>query len=210
MSKAFTKTPLQNGVRLVACTSQAQVIEASDHGEGFVGGSLSGFLKTVTLESPRIGVKLIDIGNADTPVSDTARQLCREIEIQNKFESVGYRGGNRYAQSLEACSLTAGLQGAAWRDKGVYVLAGGAGGIGLLVAKAIAADCRARIVLTGIGELSTDRLKAIESIKSTGSEVEYYIADATDVESMRGIIQKIKTRWGAINGVIQAGARIVG
>ena len=113
-------------------------------------------------------------------------------------------------------------QPAALADRGVYLITGGLGGIGLALAKALARCVAARLVLVGRGALPSreewnERLRrgdekdpfvakisAIQAIEKAGGEVLVLAADVTDPRAMRRAVAAARERFGRINGVIHA------
>ena len=90
------------------------------------------------------------------------------------------------------------------REGGVYLIVGGAGGIGLEIAGELARRQRARVVLLGRSAPS-DALRArLGEIEAMGGEALYLQADATDGEALRGAVAAAKARFGALHGVFHA------
>ena len=107
-------------------------------------------------------------------------------------------------------------------DKGVYLITGGLGGIGLALAESLARSHSARLVLVGRSAFPpreewdswprlhhshdeiADKISAIRSIEKAGGEVIVLAADVTDADAMRRVIATARERFGRINGVIHA------
>jgi len=108
------------------------------------------------------------------------------------------------------------------RDGGVYLITGGLGTIGLLLARYIARTVRARFVLTtrsGLPPRSAwsspldatqagadlgKRIAAVREIEELGSEVMVLRADVAVENDMRTVMDAIDGSFGALNGVIHA------
>jgi phthiocerol/phenolphthiocerol synthesis type-I polyketide synthase E len=108
-----------------------------------------------------------------------------------------------------------------WRERGVYLITGGLGGVGLLLAAELAARCRARLVLTarsplpprGAWESSiaadpaaplAERLRRLLAIEAAGAELLVVAADVADEAAMRDLLAAAEARFGALHGVIHA------
>lgn len=140
---------------------------------------------------------------------------------------VAYRGAHRWERRfvpvrLPPSSAAAGSTSGRWRKRGVYLITGGTGGIGLSVARRLATRCRARLVLTrrqpfpprerwrelvGSGDTPGDQratLEALLEIEAAGSRVDVVQADCTDRERMSAVIESIRVADGRIDGVIHA------
>jgi NAD(P)-dependent dehydrogenase (short-subunit alcohol dehydrogenase family) len=104
----------------------------------------------------------------------------------------------------------------------VYVITGGLGGIGLTLARWLATQTSARLLLTArtplppredwdawlAGHSPDDRsaqaIRAIRDLEQAGGEVLVSAADAADEAAMRRAIDAARARWGRIDGVIHA------
>ncbi|RCJ16571.1 hypothetical protein A6S26_33180 [Nostoc sp. ATCC 43529] len=88
--------------------------------------------------------------------------------------------------------------------RGVVLITGGAGGIGLIVATSLAKQYQARLILTGRSPLNDLIKSRLLDIEKAGGEVVYFQADATDETQMQACVADAKQRWGQLNGVIHA------
>ncbi|MEX3525941.1 MAG: SDR family NAD(P)-dependent oxidoreductase [Burkholderia sp.] len=94
---------------------------------------------------------------------------------------------------------------AAEADLGRTVLiTGGAGGLGLIFARHLAAGRRCQLVLVGRSPLEGARQAAVQALQDAGSEVLYLAADVTDPAAMREVVTRAKARFGGIDSVIHA------
>src|SRR5205823_6456033 len=90
------------------------------------------------------------------------------------------------------------------REKGVVLITGGAGGLGLMFAEFLAREHKANVVLTGRSALSAAREARLDELRKGGAEVLYLPADVSSAEDLRNLVGEIKSRFGQINGVIHA------
>ena len=97
--------------------------------------------------------------------SDYSPQKIREILIENQGEQdaeIRYEGNKRLVKTLiEKTQLNLDKR-SPWKDRGVYFITGGMGGLGRLFAKAIAKSCKQSIlILTGRSMLNAEMEKII-------------------------------------------------
>ncbi|MFH9613918.1 SDR family NAD(P)-dependent oxidoreductase [Streptomyces pratensis] len=90
------------------------------------------------------------------------------------------------------------------KPNGTYLITGGTGGLGLLLAEHLARIWSARLVLTGRSALDADKRRSIARIESLGGEVLYAQADAADPQAMREVVAAVHERFGPIHGVVHA------
>lgn len=152
-----------------------------------------------------------------------AATLRDELAGEPANGTYAWRDGVRLAESYECASL-AGGNGAATplRERGVYVITGGLGGLGLVFARHLARESRARLVLisrSGLPERDAwdgwvrtraaddplrRRIEAVREIEELGGEVLALRADVTDLEDVRAALATARERFGAIHGVLHA------
>ncbi|MGN4069128.1 SDR family NAD(P)-dependent oxidoreductase, partial [Burkholderia gladioli] len=92
----------------------------------------------------------------------------------------------------------------AFRRGGVYLITGGLGRLGGLVAGHLARRWGARLVLTGRGALDDTRRQRLATLRELGAEVLYLAADLADETAMRAARDEALRRFGRIDGVLHA------
>ncbi len=111
--------------------------------------------------------------------------------------------GARYQRVLAEVTLDAGGQEAPLRERGAYLITGGAGKLGLVLATHLARRHRARLVLSGRSpELSTAQREAIEAMRGAGAEVHYVRADISVSADVEALVAEARRRFGRLDGVI--------
>jgi NADP-dependent 3-hydroxy acid dehydrogenase YdfG/acyl carrier protein len=124
---------------------------------------------------------------------------------------IALRGSFRWVQCFEPVQPgTPGRQ--RLRDRGVYLISGGLGHIGSILAKYLAQTVNARLILTGRSPMlpgeEWERKK--QEIEALGGEVLVLTADAGDREQIQTAITRAEERFGPLNGVIHAAGVISG
>lgn len=170
------------------------------------GASLVGFSKTLSREYPHIAWKCLDIGVrpggllSSEERRTTITNLINEPALRDGTE-VAWSCGHRYIKQLKPAKL-GNITCSAFRHRGVYLLVGGARGIGASLAMHLAETMQARLVLVGRRGCDADIQRHIDSITSAGGQAAYYQADVTDLMRMREVIALAKNRFGSIHGVV--------
>ncbi len=146
-----------------------------------------------------------------------------DIVAARTNEVLAVRRGKRFARMHQETPLELSDDAKPpFREKGVYLVTGGVGGIALACAEKLASDFRAKLVLVGRLDIPAraewpayleaygdqDRLghvmQAIQNIEQAGGEVMYARADVTNPEAMRRVVADAQARFGAIHGVLHA------
>ncbi|KYF88597.1 hypothetical protein BE20_22550 [Sorangium cellulosum] len=143
--------------------------------------------------------RLVDL--LDRELSDAGGDPHREV---------AYDGGERYVRGLGPAEPIPCEDGAALRDRGHYLITGGAGGLGRIFARHLARRCQARLLLLGRSPLD-ERLRAeLASLEVLGAEVMYRQADVTRTRDLEAALAEAKRRFGPLHGVIHAAGVITG
>ncbi|MEO6501012.1 MAG: SDR family NAD(P)-dependent oxidoreductase, partial [Jatrophihabitantaceae bacterium] len=141
-----------------------------------------------------------------------AAALAAELAHPATEVLVAYRDGRRYLRGFERASedLTA-LPATPVRSGGTYLITGGLGGIGLVLAEHLALSGARRLVLTSRSGGPTDagdpRQRDLERLREQGVELVLARADAGDAAAMREVLaQTLAT--GPLDGIVHAAAEV--
>ena len=154
---------------------------------------------------------------------DAARILA-EATHNSSEPVVAYRGGLRLVQLVLQQDLPADAPMVRdLRERGVYVITGGLGKIGLALAKRLAETCRARLVLltrnpfperdvwpslrneSGADAVAA-KIRALIDIEALGAEVAVYCADVRSEEQLERAFADAESSFGPIAGVFHLAA----
>ncbi|HLA61387.1 MAG TPA: type I polyketide synthase, partial [Nitrospiraceae bacterium] len=176
-------------------------------------------------------IDLPDKRTVDDLSDDTLTKIISEFSGTRKSQVVAYRGRYRWERGYEQVRLpkpvssdvaNETVETRRLRKGGVYLISGGTGGLGLVMAKYLATSCQPKIVLTKKTEfpaksmwrkLATDAgtsapvrrtMEALLELEDLGAEVEVLVADSANREQMQKVLDRTIARFGTIHGVIHA------
>ncbi|UUA75645.1 type I polyketide synthase [Bacillus amyloliquefaciens] len=178
-----------------------------DRGEDNVLAGLAAFLKTAHLEHPKLYGQVIQ-ADPDESASALLAKL-KENRAHPEQAEIRYEAGKRLVRNWR--HLPAPQSGTVpWKDEGVYLLTGGAGGIGLIFAEEIASRVKNTVlVLTGRAEaLDEDRSARLRRLEATGARVLYQPVDVTDRTAVIALVRGIQEEHGTLDGIIH-GAGVI-
>ena len=115
--------------------------------------ALLGPVRVIPKEFPGVFCRNIDLDRDIQHRSRSASDVIAECSLRSADTCVAYRQSERWAETFEPASLPLRTAGPHCREKGVYVIVGGLGGIGLTVAEHLARTLHARLVLLGRTQL---------------------------------------------------------
>ncbi|MBF0396574.1 MAG: SDR family NAD(P)-dependent oxidoreductase [Desulfobacterales bacterium] len=166
--------------------------------------AILGFVKVVGKEYRNLSLSLIDI-NLDEIIKnpDNFVPVFKESGQKNQIEEKGFRNKKLYVKTIEQIMLPP-VDKTPFKHEGVYMILGGAGGIGLEFSKYLSRFFKASIILIGRRELSLNQKEKIKNIEGYGGHVLYIRADITDEKSMTNAINIAKSKFGKINGAVHS------
>ena len=187
--------------------------------------TLLGPCRVVSQEYSSIRCTSIDIvlPKAHTQQQELQGLLMNELAAKTSDPVVAYRGKHRWVQTFEPTRLEnlADLNPRV-RDNGVYLITGGFGGIGLVLAEYLAQTVQAKLVLIARTNLPargawkqwlkahdeqdtvSRKIRKVQSMEELGAEVLVLGADVADMSQMEAAIAHTYDRFGEIHGVIHA------
>lgn len=161
------------------------------------------FAQTVFLENPKLIYKVLQIkGVSEGFGNNHANKLLNEIASESQPLWIMLEDENRYVRQLDLLKTGEGSNKAVIRSEGVYVITGGAGGIGFIIARHLAAKYNAKVVITGRSELSTSIEEKLKLINNLGGQAIYIKADVSKKRDLTSLVSKVRACFGGINGVI--------
>jgi amino acid adenylation domain-containing protein len=185
---------------------------------------VAGLSRVIPQENPHIQCRLIDM---ETPAAVSPRRrevghLAAEILGGDDDAVVALRGRRRWVQDFQQAAI-GGEGGTLLKPRGIYMVTGGLGDIGMILARRLAAECEARLALVGRSPFpargdwdqwsAEDKVAraigAIRDMEAAGARVAMFQADVSDLEQMKNVIAAIEREFGGLDGVIH-GAGIVG
>jgi acyl transferase domain-containing protein/aryl carrier-like protein len=179
------------------------VVPTQDEQQLFTG--LSGILKTAQLENPKIIGQLIEIGTGEDEEAEAIIAKLQENSQSPSDNRIRYQDGKRWVASWRELETSPEELERPWKDKGVYVITGGSGGLGLIFAKEIVNKAKGAIlVLTGRSLPSEDKQAQFKELEALGARVEYRQADVTKEKAVAELFQSIREDFGSINGIIHS------
>lgn len=168
---------------------------------------ISGFSRTLKYENPRLNYLSIGL---DDP-SDL-KMIFNELMSKKDLilSEVRYENQTRLVREIKHLEETVKSEKlfSLIRKNGVYVITGGAGGLGAFFAKYLSRNYQATILLIGRTPMNSSILSLISEIKKEGGEAEYFVADVSDDKKLKVVFQSINKKYKQIHGIIHAAGGI--
>ena len=187
-----------SGVRFWTVTRNAQRAAAEDTVTGFVQAVLWGMCRSASAEHPTHWGGLIDVSSRS---GDSVQQILLELTQPSGDDQVALREGGRWVPRLAA---VADAEESVFepRSDATYLITGGLGGIGLLVAEHLVARGARSLALVGRSAPSPDAETRIGKLNAAGARVETMQADVSVAEQVDDLIATIGRDMTPLRGVI--------
>ena len=196
----------------------------------------------ITQEYPTFLSRCLDLSSSDLHgdrLSGLAKQILQEILSGRMEGRIAYYRGQRWLRVYEKADLSdSGLADSGLLDsglpdhgpavssllrhRGVYLITGGLGKMGLKIAEYLAGTVQAKLILVGRSDFPDRaqwdewlrrhdpddscslKINQIRRQESMGAEVLVINGDVADPDVVKEIIDRSKARFGEIHGVIHA------
>ena len=162
---------------------------------------LAGLLKTARQENPQFTTQLILL---DAPIAQSAIATCLQENAQCPNDVlISYQAQQRQIAVWQSLKLNNSVQ-IPWREHGVYLITGGAGGLGFLFAQEIAQQCQqVTLILTGRSSINAEiqhKLSALTALNNT--KAVYHAIDVSNQTAVFGLMQDITKEYGGLNAIL--------
>jgi acyl transferase domain-containing protein/acyl carrier protein len=229
LTQALQKQGVVNSIQLGIVSSHLHVVLGNDT-VCPAKATILGVGKVIPQEHTNITTRSIDVAvNHDGLVDERlADHIIAELTGGPFAAVAAYRTDRRWVQTFEALRLEKPAENASHlRPRGVYLITGGLGNIGLALARYLAEAVQARLVLIGRSELPDrarweavaderggdilgQRIRQLLELEALGAEVLVLQADAADRTQMAAAVAAARRRFGEIHGVVHGAGNVSG
>ncbi|WP_259391638.1 type I polyketide synthase [Paenibacillus sp. 1011MAR3C5] len=212
--QAITGRSWRRKPKLWLVTSDSQPVQPGFRGLALHQSMLWGLARTLGHQEHKdIWGGIIDTENR------SINGLLEEIRRSDGEDQVAFRSGGRYVARLEACAPMARIP-AKLRPDGSYLITGGFGGLGQLVARWMVERGARRLILVGREKLPprafwkdaerdnpsvASRIAAVRALEAMGASVHVAGLDVADADQLAEFMRTYEQEgWPAVRGIIHA------
>src|SRR6266508_1765833 len=159
-----------------------------------------GLVGSLSKEYPHWNLSLLDVDSLES----VAAHECLSMAPDKRGNGLAYRHGEWFYQEFAHIPLLPQPPAISYRQKGVYVVIGGAGGLGEVWSRFMIERYQANVVWIGREEESAAVKDKINSLSRLGQAPLYIAADATKLDALQGALNAILERYPAIHGVVHS------
>jgi polyketide synthase PksL len=214
------KRPRQDELELLHVTYGLQTFENT--APTLAGAETAALVKMLSAEYRKVRAHTVDTDGAADNAEGLREIVLREWTAQDPESEVLYRNGHRFVPHLREMEAGKSVPTALSPEK-VYVVTGGTRGIGAEIAQHLVQNGARKLVLMGVqpyparsewerllADPQTDaalanRLQKVRDLEAQGVTVEIFAGQLSDKEKVASYFADIRTRLGAIGGVMHCG-----
>ena len=163
--------------------------------------AIGALARTLSAETPALRCRsvrfdaLLDAGTMAETVLAAVRDGSAEHELR-------YGPQGRMVRRWSDCEPGPGEGAVPIREGGVYVIAGGTGGLGLIVADHLARRYRAKIALVGRSPLTGALQARMDEWAAGGADVRHVQADVSRADEAARAVATVRELHGRVDGVV--------
>lgn len=180
-------------------TTQSQLVHKNDLVNP-IHASIHGLIGSMANEYSNWKVRLIDIEQG----SDWVKADIFRLPVDTHGDTLAYRKDSWYRQKLVPLNYCSSLNQKLYKKNGVYVVIGGAGGIGQVWSEYMIRNYQARIIWIGRRQKDVAIQLKIDELSKLDPAPIYISADATNYDSLQKAYTQIKQQYSHIDGVIHS------
>jgi acyl transferase domain-containing protein len=174
-------------------------------------------------EQEHLRCRSVDVDAAAPQHEAVLAELAALGRAASDDAAVAWRRGRRWVQAFERFDPgTMEAPDTPVRDGGVYLVTGGLGGVGFVLAAGLVRAARVTLVLVGRKGLppaqewdgwlqsrgpddsTSVRIRKVRALRQAGAAVDVVAADVADAESMGRAVAEARRRFGRLDGVVHA------
>jgi acyl transferase domain-containing protein/acyl carrier protein len=225
LAQAITKTFKDLGCDITVVSNHLAHLPGEESGMPEKAGVMTPCI-LIPQENPNFSFRCLDIGRAASWLAGSV-SLTRHViseAIQHSSEKlIAYRGAQRWVQTYERIHIEPqNHQIRKLQEGGVYLITGGLGSVGMLMAEHLARTLKPKLVLTarrlpppreewdahlekcGLQNPLSERILAVRKLEELGAEVVLSNADSGNESEIKQLLDDVYSRFGRLNGIIHA------
>jgi acyl transferase domain-containing protein/NAD(P)-dependent dehydrogenase (short-subunit alcohol dehydrogenase family)/pimeloyl-ACP methyl ester carboxylesterase len=166
---------------------------------------LGGYARALYRENPYLTGSVVEIDRQ----SDWLACIENELKIVSNHFEVKYQKNQRYIKQYRIIPEEAlGGSGVAIKENGVYLISGGTGKLGFLLAEYLLGIVpKVNLVLLGSSILSGEKQSKVEALRQLGTVI-YIPVDLSQYYSVERAVSAASRRFGKIDGMIHCAGTV--
>ncbi|MCQ4359855.1 type I polyketide synthase [Mycobacterium gordonae] len=166
-------------------------------------GALKGLIRVLAYEHPELRATLVDLDNDLSALN--AELSAPDSELLTTV--IAHRGEHRYAEQLTRATLDGAQGNPVIRPGASYIITGGLGGLGLVVARWLVDGGAGRVVLNGRSEPGDEQRKVLAELESR-AEIAVVLGDIATPGVAERLVAAAEDGNRGLRGILHSAAVI--
>lgn len=159
-----------------------------------------GFAHSLKLILPNWDIVTVQADDTDFE-QHLLNELCNSKMVNGA--EIRYQHNERYVKQAKKIDFSPESESII-RQKGIYLITGGLGGLGFKLAGYLLQNYQAKLILVGRRSLNQDLENRLAELKILGGEIVYVQGDVSKLNDMNHVMDVIRSQFGHLNGVVHA------
>lgn len=166
-------------------------------------GGIRGFVRVVQKELPELRCTRADL--PAEPAAADMNAFVQSVLHQDSEDQLAFRGGRRYTSRLHSIAEETTPE---WpvRSGAAYLITGGSGGLGILMAQHLVGRGAGRVILIGRSLPNARGIEAIQALEQQGARIDVRRVDVTDRARLGQLFESLAAEGVELAGVLHAAA----
>ncbi|MGC4059466.1 MAG: SDR family NAD(P)-dependent oxidoreductase [Aquabacterium sp.] len=180
--QAIVASGTATSVPLLTVTRNTQPAQADDKVDGLLAAPLWALALVAGMEHPELRCRRIDLGAHRH--EQEAPQLLQELLSEGRDDAVAWRATQRFVAHLAKVETASPNAQPSIHPDGCYLITGGLGGLGLLLASWLVEQGARHLLLMGRHAPNPDAAAAIALLSEMGARIQVLLADVADADAL--------------------------
>lgn len=164
------------------------------------GAGISGLIGALSKECPNWKIRIVDLPNES--LNDEDLKSILSVSFENPVSISAFRNRTIFKMKLSAINVQP--RQTILKENGVYIILGGAGGLGIATTEYLIKKYDAQIIWLGRSALNQSISEKLEAFESLGKKPYYIQCDANNKRIVQQTFTQIKEQFDSINGLFHS------
>lgn len=165
--------------------------------------SLKGLVRVLAFEHPDMRTTLVDLDITQDPLTALSAELRNAGSGSRHDDVIAWRGERRFVERLSRATIDVSKGHPVVRQGASYVVTGGLGGLGLVVARWLVDRGAGRVVLGGRSDPTDEQCNVLAELQ-TRAEIVVVRGDVASPGVAEKLIETARQSGGQLRGVVHA------
>ncbi|NEP00100.1 MAG: SDR family NAD(P)-dependent oxidoreductase, partial [Symploca sp. SIO2E9] len=200
--QALNQTAIVEEFRLWLVTRGTQAIETVSTPIQLQHSTLSGLAPVIALEHPQLQCSTLDF-SLEREVDET-ETILQELLNPGVEDKIAYRNGSRLVARLVSSSSSKSTSAITVDSNSTYLITGGLGSLGMLLAKSLVQQGAKHLVLLSRRQPNCALESSLAQLEAKAAKITVLQADVADYSQLEQVFQQIQSTLPPLRGIIHA------